>query len=133
MPVSIKQRIPRLDIKKPDGTTVEARVDVVTQMEGTSWSLDVAVESALSEDAAHLAGAARIGGHMAQRTEDRKRARYDDPNLVPIVLESHGRWGERGLEWLRRVNGDDKDGFNSMVKEITTIVQCHTAQAILAG
>ena len=58
----------------------------------------------------YVAGAAAESGFAARRAEATKHARYPAQpgatgRLVPLAVETYGRWGEEGLSFLRRAAG----------------------------
>ena len=85
--------------------------------------LDLRVEAPPAEPATYLdtvvthpcspsycAGAAKENGYAARKAEEDKHARYpDEPGvpgrMVPLAVETYGRWGKEGLRFLRRAAG----------------------------
>ena len=68
--------------------------------------LDVVVTHPCS--ATYVAGAAGESGFAAQKAEEAKHTRYP-PNtpgvsgrLVPLAVETYGRWGKEGLKFLKK-------------------------------
>jgi len=59
---------------------------------------------------AYCAEAAREDGHAARRAEEGKHARYPpggwsgpvSGRLVPLAVETYGRWGKQGLSFLKK-------------------------------
>ena len=68
--------------------------------------LDVKVTHPCS--ATYVAGAAGENGFAAQKAEDDKHGRYPantpgvSGRLVPLVVETYGRWGKEGLRFLKK-------------------------------
>lgn len=128
-----EQHIPELDRPSSDGNISPARLDVVVTLHGARWLLDVAIVSALSADSSLEAASAGRDGHAAMRAEDRKRRRYPHPQLVPLILEAHGRFGDAGLAWLRRVYAGEPLRLQALLTELSVLLQSHTASMVLAA
>jgi len=68
--------------------------------------LDVVVTHPCS--ATYCAAAAAENGYAARRAEEDKHARYPphaagvSGRLVPLAVETYGRWGKEGLSFLKR-------------------------------
>eukprot|EP00969_Alexandrium_andersonii_P223581 9874982-Alexandrium_andersonii.AAC.1 len=45
--------------------------------------------------------ASLVGSEMCIRDRDKQLEHYPDPSTVPFALESYGRMGRLGLNWLR--------------------------------
>ena len=71
--------------------------------------LDVKVTHPCS--ATYVAGAAGENGFAARKAEGDKHARYPantpgiSDSLVPLVVETYGRWGKEGLSSLKKATG----------------------------
>ena len=71
--------------------------------------LDVKVTHPCS--ATYVAGAARENGFAAQKAEEAKHTRYPantpgvSGRLVPLAVETYGRWGKEGLRFLKKATG----------------------------
>jgi len=72
----------RLDLAFPEGTYADVRVTHPTAQ-------------------SHLHDAAKNDGAAALEGEKAKRARYGR-GVIPIVVETHGRWGPTALRWWRQ-------------------------------
>ncbi|CAK0790897.1 unnamed protein product [Prorocentrum cordatum] len=114
-PVRTEQRCHHLDKLKPDGTMSEARLDIVVELEGTTFFLDVAIVDVLSTDSALERQRASRDGAAACRMEDEKRTKYPSANVVPLVIESYGRINVSGMAWLRRAYRDKPELFQSLL------------------
>ena len=133
--VHFEQHIVELDRRNAEGKTTEARLDVIVSYGGRRWLLDLAIVSAYSnavDEALELA-ASRRDGAAAQRAEDGKRRRYPGTEVVPIIFEAHGRLGETGLAWLHRMYKDEPAALQSLLKEMSVLVQSHTSGMALAA
>ena len=75
--VAIEQRVPQLDRTTRQGRVEEAILDIIANIDGQSWLIDVSVVSPQSLDRQLVRGAARQDGFMAAHREDDERNRYD--------------------------------------------------------
>ena len=111
----------------------EARLDISVELPGRTWLLDVAIVSAYSIDPNLERARAKRDGAAALTAEDKKRARYPGTNIVPIIVEAHGRMGSTGLAWLRRAYHKDPDKLQQLLRMLNASVQSHTASMSLAA
>ena len=113
--VQREQHVPGWDrrVRRANGTWFWQRAVLDLRLEAPPDApvtyLDVKVTHPCS--ATYVAGAARENGFAAQKAEEAKHARYPantpgvSGRLVPLVVETYGRWGKEGLRFLKKATG----------------------------
>ena len=123
--VALEQRVPQLDRVNSKGKTEEAILDIIANIDGQSWMIDVSVVSPLSLDRQLVRGAARTDGFMAARREDDKRRRYDHQCLVPFVFETTGRPGQKAVDWMKLVYANRPTEMQAAWRRMSVLIQAH--------
>ena len=113
----------------------EARLDVVVGLMGAPVVyLDVAVVDTYSDNDALEEERRLHAGAAARHVEDRKRCKYHDgTGLLPFVIETHGRLGQRAGAWLEKANKGHSDARRRLLAELAAAVQGHTAAMVAAA
>ena len=66
--------------------------------------------------------------------EQEKRTKYNNPhNLIPLVLETMGRWGQTATQWMRSIAPRDEDRAPCIITircNATAALQRHSAEMI---
>ena len=113
--VQREQHVPGWDrrVRRANGTWFWQRAVLDLRLEAPPDApvtyLDVKVTHPCS--ATYVAGAARENGFAAQKAEEAKHTRYPantpgvSGRLVPLVVETYGRWGKEGLRFLKKATG----------------------------
>ena len=133
VPCLTEQRCPQFDKAKPDGTMSEARLDIATDIDGTTALIDVSVVDVFSTNLALERQRSRRDGAVASAMADAKRSKYPGPNVVPLVLESFGRIDLTGLAWLRRAYRGQPDKLQCLLRAMSAHVQSHTSAMVWAA
>ena len=103
--VQREQHVPRWDrgVRKRNGRQVLQRAILDLRVEappaGPVKYLDTVVTHPCAPT--YLHGAAAEAGFSARKAEEDKHPRYPG-GVVPLAVETYGRWGEEGLRFLRR-------------------------------
>ena len=113
--VQREQHVPGWDrrVRRANGTWAWQRAVLDLRLEAPPDApvtyLDVKVTHPCS--ATYVAGAARENGFAAQKAEEAKHTRYPantpgvSGRLVPLAVETYGRWGKEGLRFLKKATG----------------------------
>jgi hypothetical protein len=118
--------------------SLEARMDLVVHAPGRTipMLLDVTVVSALSQQSLP-SGSARRDGAGAAAAARRKRARYLQANMMPFVIEEHGRLGDDAVAIARQLApqepGERTEVLNYLYQTLASIVQRYSADSLLAA
>jgi len=93
-------RVPQWDRLRPDGTVQRARLDLRVDggPGGPVRYLDHEVSHPTA--ASYVQDAAQQDGATARRGERVKHRRYGR-TVIPMLLETYGRWGPEALRWWR--------------------------------
>ena len=133
IPTRTEQHCPWWDKTKDDGTRTEARLDIVAPLGNITSYIDVTVVDVLSTDAALERQRARRAGAAARTAEDKKLTKYPGAATVPLAIESYGRVGAAGLAWLKAAYADKPQCLQTLLNELSALVQSHTASMVLAS
>ena len=133
--VAVEQRRSELDRVDAKGEVHRARLDLIVTLHGEEYLVDVTFTDVRTVDAEQLAARLRWDGVAARRAEDGKRHKYPAPNLVPLAIETGGRIGAAGLDWLRRVcaAAEAQDAWQSFLRELSAHTQAATAASVTAA
>ena len=116
----------------------EARMDLVIHAPHLSEPVhvDVTIVSALAQEAM-LAGAARRDGAAAGVAARRKRAKYPHCNVLPFVVEDHGRFGEEALALVRSLapvdNTKRSPAIRRLYQTLGSVLQRHAADSVVSA
>ena len=104
-------------------------MDIVDTVGGQEVLVDITFTDVCTVDASRLAARLRWDGAAARKAEDWKRRRYPVPEMVPGAIESGGRMGTAGLEWLRRVYAaaEAQEQRQRLLRELSAHAQATTA------
>lgn len=100
----------------------QARLDVVFFDNACPAYIDVAIVAPYSADPALMASAAAKAGYMARRAERNQFGRYPGHNLIPVVLETTGRPGYHGKQFIQHLAADHEPQ-SVVISEIWACVQ----------
>ena len=116
----------------------EARMDLVIHAPHLSEPVhvDVTIVSALAQEAM-LAGAARRDGAAAGVAARRKRAKYPHCNVLPFVVEDHGRFGEEALALVRSLapvdNTKRSPAIRRLYQTLGSVLQRYAADSMVSA
>ena len=116
----------------------EARMDLVIHAPGlpTPYYVDLTVVSALSADALS-SGAAVRSGAAAEVAARGKYRDYPNCNVVPFVIEDHGRLGEEALRLVRAlapvVPSERSKAIRQLHRSMGATLQRVAADAVIAA
>ena len=123
-----EQVLPELDFTDAQGILHPGRMDLVVALPGAAPALlDLTVVSPWSANGPLEVAAASRDGAAAERAEDRKRRRYPGGRVVPMVLETGGRWGPAALAWLRAAYKGESELLHGLLTECSAVLQAHTS------
>ncbi len=99
----------------------EARMDLVIRARGVPGSIlvDVTVASALAAEPMSKGSSLRESVAAELAAKD-KRVKYHNINVIPFVVEDHGRLGEDAIRLIRKLAVGDKEARS---RAIATIYQ----------
>ena len=110
---------------RDDGSTVEARLDIVDPLGNTTYYVDVTIVDALSVDTALERQRSKRNGVAACVAEDKKLTKYPGPATVPLAINSYGRIGQAGMAWLRAAYSSHPGILQELLNELAALVQSH--------
>ena len=125
----VEQEVPRWSTP-----TMRAVLDVVyTDPRGGPTALDITIAESTAQ--------VRPGEGSEQlltRKEGRKHRRYPGPGLVPVALDTRGRWGREGLLWARGLiartpQSDRGTAAAALFYEVSAALHRGVAEQILAA
>ena len=127
-----EQHCPQWDQVR-EGTMHEAILDIIAPIGNVTYYIDVTVVDVLSVDAALERQRAKRNGYAARAAEDKKLKKYPGATTIPFAIESYGRLGNSAISWLKRVYHDQPSELQSLLNELSALVQSHTAAMTLTA
>ena len=102
--VATEEHVPAWDRRRRDGTWERARLDLRIEggPDGGLRYADVAVTHPVSSVRRIVAANAAVDGRAAAAEERVKWNRYGT-EVLPLAVESYGRWGPCAQQWLREL------------------------------
>ena len=119
--VFLEQDVPAL-IRVVNGQTEHARMDFVSNLNGSVTYLDVSIVAPFSCNPSLVSAANTKPGLMAKRAEKTKCDRYPHINLVPFILETTGRPGPHAKQFINYLLRD-ADNPPIAVRDIWSTIQ----------
>ena len=114
-----EQHVPHLDDTDEKGQPRIAVMDITCTTHTGHWLIDISVTDAVSQCSKHTNANAHHDATAAKAREHDKRQRYKhDPQLIPFVLETGGRWGPTAEAFIRTVAPTDT---NERAESLTTL------------
>ena len=127
-----------VDVPTASPDRPEARMDLVVRAPTCAgqFHVDLTVVDAASREALQR-GAADRDGAAAKVAADHKRRKYPNIDVIPFVLEDHGRLGADAVAFLQRVAPGDLQKRSQAMRDIyhalSATLQRHQADAIIAA
>ena len=121
--------------QQPSPGHTDDRIDLILALEGDTLNIDVAIVSPLTTQPDLQRTRAKHDGHPSKAEATRKRTRYPNHNVLPFIIEDHGRPGQDTITLIRTLATKYPDLTTSEAAThqrqcIEAIIHTHTSHKV---